>query len=299
MTGRRRLGENPAVAVVPAARAGQSGDVHTDDDVDDSRGHAPSRASHPYFDDPSGVVALAHRGFALDGRENSLTAFGAAVDLGFRYVETDAHATSDDVAVALHDETLDRTTDAEGLVSELPWSVVGRALIGGVDPVPRLEDVLGTWPGLRVNIDVKSEHAIVPVAHAIERTASHDRVCVTSFSVSRRRATLAHLSRPVATSAASGEVARFLASHRARAGRLAARALRDVDALQVPVAQGRLRVVDAGTLAAAHVAGRHVHVWTVNDPVEMHRLLDLGVDGLVTDRADLLRDVLRSRGLWT
>ncbi|WP_318241538.1 glycerophosphodiester phosphodiesterase family protein [Cellulomonas avistercoris] len=273
--------------------------MHTGDDVDDSRGHAPSRAPHPYFDDPSGVVALAHRGFALDGRENSLTAFGAAVDLGFRYVETDAHATSDDVAVALHDETLDRTTDAEGLVSELPWAVVGRARIGGVDPVPRLEDVLGTWPGLRVNIDVKSEHAIVPVAHAIERTASHDRVCVTSFSAARRRATLAHLSRPVATSAATGEVARFLVSHRARAGRLAARALRDVDALQVPVAQGRLRVVDAGTVAAAHVAGRHVHVWTVNDPAEMHRLLDLGVDGLVTDRADLLRDVLRSRGVWT
>lgn len=281
------------------APAGESVGVTAARDVDDGPGRAPARARHPYFDDPSGVVALAHRGFALDGRENSLTAFGAAVDLGFRYVETDAHATSDHVAVALHDDTLDRTTDAEGLVSELPWAVVGRALIGGVDPVPRLEDVLGTWPDLRVNVDVKSEHAIVPVAEAIERTASHDRVCVTSFSAVRRRETVARLSRPVATSAATGEVVRFLAAHRAHARRrLASRALRDVDALQVPVAQGRVRVVDAGTVATAHAAGRQVHVWTVNDPAEMHRLLDLGVDGLVTDRADLLREVLRARGTW-
>lgn len=280
------------------AAAGHSGAVRAGRQVQDGPGRAPLRARHPYFDDPTGVVALAHRGFALDGRENSLTAFGAAVDLGFRYVETDAHATSDDVAVALHDETLDRTTDAEGLVSELPWSVVGRALIGGTDPVPRLEDVLGTWPGLRVNIDVKSEHAIVPVAAAVERTASHDRVCVASFSAVRRRETLARLSRPVATSAATSEVVRFLAGRRAGAHRLAARTLRHVDALQVPVAQGRVRVVDAGTVATAHAAGRHVHVWTVDDPVEMHRLLDLGVDGLVTDRADLLREVLRTRGAW-
>lgn len=259
-------------------------------------GRAPAR--HPYFDDPTGVVALAHRGFALDGRENSLTAFEAAVRLGFRYVETDAHATADDVAVALHDETLDRTTDAEGLVSELPWSVVGRARIGGVDPVPRLEDVLGTWPDLRVNIDVKSEHAIVPVARAIERTASHDRVCVASFSAVRRRETLAHLSRPVATSAATAEVVRFLAARHVRAPRLVARALRDVDALQVPVTDRGVRVVDRGSVAAAHAAGRHVHVWTVDDPAQMHALLDLGVDGLVTDRADLLRDVLRERGAW-
>ena len=267
--------------------------MHARRDVDDGR-----RPRHPYFRDPSGVVALAHRGFAIDGRENGLPAFAAAVDLGFRYVETDAHATSDHVAVALHDETLDRTTDARGLVRELPWSVVGRARIGGVDPVPRLDDVLGTWPDLRVNIDVKHEHAMAPVAEAIERTAAHDRVCVTSFSAARRRGTLALLSRPVATSAATGEVVGFLAAHRAHLPRLAARALRDVDALQVPVAQGRVTVVDAGTVATAHAAGRDVHVWTVNDPVEMHRLLDLGVDGLVTDRADLLREVLRTRGLW-
>lgn len=260
---------------------------------------------HPYFGRPDGdgrrpVAALAHRGFS-HGRanlENSMAAFAAAVDLGFRYVETDAHGTRDGVAVALHDESLDRTTDGTGLVADLSWDQVRRARIGGTEPVPLLTDVLGTWPELRVNIDVKGDTGIEPVAAAIEATASHDRVCVTSFSPRRRRATLDRLSRPVATSAGRGEVIGFLVGARLRLRPLVRHALRRVDALQVPEAEDGLTVVDARTIAAAHRAGRYVHVWTVNEPAEMRRLLDLGVDGLVTDRADLLRDVLVERGLW-
>jgi glycerophosphoryl diester phosphodiesterase len=263
---------------------------------------------HPYLDTRlpdgrPGVAALAHRGFARpggvdSGLENSLAAFQAAVDLGYRYVETDAHGTADGVAVALHDAALDRTTDARGLVADLPWDVVRRARIGGVEPVPRLDDLLGTWPALRVNIDVKADSGVGPTAEAIERTGAHERVCVTSFSAARRRATLARLSRPVPTSAGTSEVAGFLAGARLRVPAVARAALRRVDALQVPVDQRGLTVVDARTVAAAHAAGRQVHVWTVNDTAAMHRLLDLGVDGIVTDRADVLRDVLTSRGLW-
>lgn len=265
--------------------------------------------THPYFDTRlpdgrPGVAALAHRGFARpggvdSGLENSLAAFQAAVDLGYRYVETDAHGTADGVAVALHDASLDRTTDARGLVAELPWDVVRRARIGGVEPVPRLDDLLGSWPGLRVNIDVKARSGIAPTAEAIERTSAHDRVCVTSFSARRRRATLARLSRPVATSAGVSEVVGFLAGARRGRSALARHALRQVGALQVPVRRQGLTVVDARTVATAHAAGRLVHVWTVNDATAMHRLLDLGVDGIVTDRADLLRDVLTARGVWS
>jgi glycerophosphoryl diester phosphodiesterase len=259
---------------------------------------APARPVHPYFR-AGGPVALAHRGFS-HGRsnlENSAAAFAAAVDLGYRYVETDAHGTSDGVAVALHDESLDRTTDGTGLVADLPWATVRQARIGGTEPVPRLDDLLGAWPDLRFNVDVKGDSGVAPVAEAIERTAAHDRVCVTSFDVGRRRATLRRLTRPVATSAGRVEVLGFLAGARARVDPLVRAALRRVDALQVPVAQG-VTVVDARTVAAAHRAGRPVHVWTINEVAEMHRLLDLGVDGIVTDRADLLRDVLQARGQW-
>lgn len=253
-------------------------------------------SAHAYFDTGGGVAALAHRGFSLDGLENSMAAFQAAVDLGFRYVETDAHGTADGVAVALHDASLDRTTDGAGEVSDLPWHTVRAARIGGVEPVPLLEDVLGTWPELRVNIDVKAASGIGPVADAIERTGAHDRVCLASFSTARRVATTSRLSRPVATSAGTREVALFVAGAAIGAG--AGRALRDVEALQVPVSQGPLRVVTARTVRAAHAAGKHVHVWTINEPAEMARLLALGVDGIVSDRADLLKEQLVAAGRW-
>jgi hypothetical protein len=140
---------------------------------------------HPYFDH-DGPLALAHRGFSLEGLENSMRAFAAAVELGYSYVETDVHATADDVLVAFHDATLDRVTDSSGVIAQLPWSTVRQARIGGVEPIPQLEELLGTWPELRVNIDVKAASAVAPTIRAIERTRAHERVCIASFSDARR-----------------------------------------------------------------------------------------------------------------
>lgn len=251
--------------------------------------------THPYFD-AGGVAALAHRGFWPGGLENSLAAFQAAVDLGFRYLETDAHGTADGVAVALHDASLDRTTDGTGRVAALPWSVVRRARIGGIEPVPRIEDVLGSWPEVRVNVDIKERSAVESVATAIERTRAHDRVCVASFSAARRDATVALLSRPVATSAASAEAVALLAA--GTSGRWPARARHPFDAYQVPWRLRGRQILTARHVRAAHRLGRPVHVWTVNSAADMRTLLDLGVDGIITDRADVLRDVLVERGLW-
>ena len=248
-----------------------------------------------YLDHP-GPIALAHRGWSNAGLENSMAAFAAAVELGYGYVETDVHATRDGVAVAFHDTTLDRVTDGSGAVASLDWSTVRRARIGGVEPVPRLEDLLGAWPDLRVNIDVKAASAIGPTVDVIERTGAHDRVCIASFSDARRRAVVRRLSRPVATSAGNGTVAAFLVG--ARSGAVSRRVLRTVDCLQVPERSGRVRVITRATVEAAHAVGVQVHVWTVNDADAMHRLLDLGVDGLVSDRSDVLRDVLTERGEW-
>lgn len=254
------------------------------------------RASHPYFDNGGLPVALAHRGFSLDGLENSMAAFQCAVDLGYRYLETDVHGTSDGVAVALHDETLDRTTDASGIVAQCSWNEVQTARIGGIEPVPRLEDVLGTWPDVRVNIDVKGTSGIVPVAEAIERTRSHDRVCLGSFSADRRRATEKLLTRPVAKPAAKSEAVRWWLG--ALVGAKGSGALADVDALQIPWRSGRVRLLYRRHIDAAHRAGKVVHVWTINDPTEMTELLDGGVDGIVSDRADRLKAVLIARGQW-
>lgn len=250
-----------------------------------------------YLDGPR-PLALAHRGFSRDGLENSMVAFEAAVDLGFSYVETDVHATADGIAIAFHDASLDRVTDRAGRIAELPWSQVRQARIRGREPVPTLAEVLHTWPDLRVNIDVKSAAAIIPTIAVIEREAAHDRVLVGSFSGGRRRAVLRGLTRPVSTSAGTGGVVRFLLGARLRSRSVVAGVARDVDCLQVPERQGWLTVVDRHTVETAHAHGLQVHVWTVNDPADMHRLLDLGVDGIVTDRADLLREVLVDRGEW-
>lgn len=253
--------------------------------------------SHPYFEPAQGgVVALAHRGFSTEGLENSMAAFQAAVDLGYRYLETDVHGTADGVAVALHDATLDRTTDAQGDVAALPWDTVRRAKIGGVEPVPLFEDILGTWPEVRINVDVKTASGIEPLAEAIERTQSHDRICLGSFSTARRLATLKLLSRPVARSAGTSEAAAFWRGAR-RMGN-AERALAKVDALQVPWSYRGLRLVRPRDVDLAHRLGKQVHVWTVNDRDLMETLLDLGVDGIISDRADLLKEVLVARDQW-
>ncbi|NTV40105.1 MAG: glycerophosphodiester phosphodiesterase, partial [Demequinaceae bacterium] len=164
------------------------------------------------------------------------------------------------------------------------------------EPVPLLEDLLGTWTELRVNIDVKGASGIGPVAEAIERTGAHDRVCIASFSTSRREATVALLSRPVATSAGTREAASFFA--RGLVGAKMAAHLMAVDAVQVPARMGMMPILTRRHVAAAHAAGKQVHVWTINHVTEMERLISMGVDGLVSDRADLLKGVLVRMGRW-
>ncbi|WP_122260773.1 glycerophosphodiester phosphodiesterase [Ornithinimicrobium cerasi] len=254
-----------------------------------------------YLDHP-GPVPMAHRGFSLEGLENTMVAFEGAVELGYRYVETDVHATRDGVVVAFHDHSLDRLTDRVGRIPDLSWREVSRARIGArPQPVPQLEELLGAWPDLRVNIDIKSPGAILPLARVIERTRAHDRVCIASFSDQRRREGLMRLTRPVVTSAGQTTAARF----RAAAALpplvrtpVVARVLAGVDGLQVPVRRSGVEVVTPTTVEAAQEVGAFVHVWTVNEVPEMVRLLDLGVDGIVTDRADLLKEVLQARGEW-
>ncbi|MCP2048947.1 UNVERIFIED_ORG: glycerophosphoryl diester phosphodiesterase [Paenarthrobacter nicotinovorans] len=255
----------------------------------------------PYFlrkDGSSGPLALAHRGFSREGLENSMAAFKAAVELGTVHLETDVHTTSDDVLLVFHDSSLDRVTDSTGRISELTAAEVARARIGGVEPVPTFDELVMSLPDARLNLDVKDWNSVVALASAIERHGVHNRVLVTSFSDRRRRAVLAKLSRRVASSAGSSLTALFVLLGPVLPAGLARSLLTGVDVFQVPVRYGRLPVVTAGFIRRAHRVGRQVHVWTINDPADMERLLDLGVDGIVSDRLDLLKDVLVRRGQW-
>jgi glycerophosphoryl diester phosphodiesterase len=248
------------------------------------------------FLEHDGPIAFAHRGGAAGGLENSMAAFAHAVQLGYRYLETDVHATSDGVLLAFHDHTLDRVTDRRGTVARLPWAEVSAARIGGVEPIPLLEDLLGSWPDIRINVDVKEAAAVEPLVRTLQRTRSVDRVCVASFSHGRLRAVREAVGPGLCTSLSTRGVLRLRAAalHPA-AHRLAPR---DVPCAQVPDRVGPLRVVTPSLVRLAHARGQRVHVWTVDDAAEMTRLLDLGVDGLMTDDLVTLRDVLRARGSW-
>jgi glycerophosphoryl diester phosphodiesterase len=249
-------------------------------------------ARWPYLDHP-GPLAFAHRGGASDEPENTMPAFQRAVDLGYRYVETDVHVTADGVLLAFHDDRLDRVTDRTGVIAELPWSVVKEAKVDGREPIPRFEELLGAWPDLRVNVDPKHDAAAAPLVDALRRTGAVDRVCVGAFSDARIARIRAAIGPALCTSLGPRGVARLrAASYGLPAGRFAA------GCVQVPVRQGPVAIVDERFVRAAHRRGLQVHVWTIDEADEMGRLLDLGVDGIMTDAPAVLKDVLVARSQW-
>lgn len=243
---------------------------------------------HPYLE-WGGPIPFAHRGGASDVPENTMPAFQYAVDAGYRYVETDVQVTADGVLVAFHDNDLRRACGRAGRISDLPWSEVKAALVDGAAPIPLLEDMLGTWPDLRVNIDCKTDTAVPALVAALTRCDALDRVCVGAFSDRRMRQLKALLGEKLCTALSPKGVTslRFGKPRRPAA-----------NAAQVPVAQGPIRVVDERFVTKAHALGIKVHVWTVDEPVEMHRLLELGVDGIMTDKPLILKEVFEMRGIW-
>jgi glycerophosphoryl diester phosphodiesterase len=253
-----------------------------------------------YFDEP--FAAYAHRGGAHyppnRHRENTRHAFGQAVDLGYRYLETDVHATADGVLVAFHDSVLDRVTDRAGAIASLPYAEVARARIAGRDPIPLLSELLTAFPDARFNIDAKSDGAVALMADTIAEHDAYHRVCVSSFSVARLHRLRRRIGPRVASAASSAGIAvnRF-------APWLTWALNSPAPVLQLPISYPfrgrRLQVLTPNLVRAVHRAGKRVQIWTVDDSETMTRLLELGVDGMFTDRIDILKDVLVRHGLWT
>ncbi|NXY96995.1 glycerophosphodiester phosphodiesterase [Streptomyces sp. BR123] len=253
--------------------------------------HASLR--HPYLDHPA-PIPFAHRGGAADGLENTAAAFGRAAGAGYRYFETDVHATADGKLVAFHDATLDRVTDGSGRIAERYWKDLQHVRVGGTEPLPLFEELLEEFPDARWNVDIKAESALHPLVNLIARARAWDRVCVGSFSESR----VARAHKIAGPRLATSYGVRGVLGLRLRSFAIPAALRAGAVAAQVPESQGGIRVVDRRFVRAAHERGLQVHVWTVNEPERMEALLDLGVDGIMTDRIDILRTVLDRRGAW-
>lgn len=246
-------------------------------------------ARHAFLDHP-GPVAIAHRGGALERVENTMAAFEHAVELGYRYVETDVHATADDRLVAFHDDDLTRVTRGActGRIGELSWDRVRRVRIEG-ERIPLLAEVLATWPELRLTIDPKDDRAVPPLIELLERTGL-DRVCVGAFCDRRLARLHRHFGERICLGLGPRAVRRlrFHLPLRGLVGRV----------VQVPPRHRRVPLVDRLMIWRAHRHGLAFHVWTINRRAAMERLLDRGVDGIMSDAPALLKQVFVERGIW-
>lgn len=252
-------------------------------------------ALHPYLDTPT-PHAFAHRGGAAGGPENSMTAFEQAVAMGYRYLETDVRMTRDGVLVAFHDPGLGRVTDRRGRIAELDWAEVGRARIAGVEPVARLDEVLGAWDHVRFNLDVKEDAAVPALARKLRDHNILDRVAVGSFSDDRLAALRQEFGARLCTSAGPTEVRRLRLGSYVRAPSILAPV--GADCVQIPPRRGWVPLADERFIDYCHRRGLLVHVWTIDSPVVIHELLERGVDGVMTDDIAALKGVLMAREQW-
>lgn len=247
----------------------------------------------PFLDHPL-PLAFAHRGGALEAEENTMAAFAHAASLGYRYLETDVQASRDGIALVFHDDSLDRLTGAPGRIDDLTHSDISRLRTRAGHPIPRLDELLDAFPDLRVNIDPKSDRAVEPMVEAIRRCHALDRVCVGCFEVRRTLRARRLLGERLCWSPSHVGVARiWFAGWGLPLGGW------DFPVVQIPPSFRGLPLATRRFVAAAHARGTQVHVWTIDDPAEIERLLDIGVDGIMSDRPSLLKEVLVRRGQWT
>lgn len=256
--------------------------------------------THPWFLSSPHPRVLAHRGFVdrsqPNAASNTFVAVAAAHAAGAHYVESDCHLTRDGVVVLFHDSTLASVTGDPRKVADVTAAEL-ETLLADRGGLITLEQALDTFPHLKFNLDAKVAAVTGPMARLI---APHTaRVLVSSFSDARRRAVLrdgalAHVQRP-ASSAGTSLVAQCLLGVTLRIPSLVRRALSEVDALQIPEKWRGIRVLTPRLIHAAHRLGVEVHVWTVDSPADIRRLIDLGVDGIISDRTDVGLRVLAER----
>ena len=250
--------------------------------------------SHPFLETQL-PIAFAHRGGASDAPENTMPAFAKAIELGYTYLETDVHSTRDGVLLAFHDDDLLRTCGVAGKISELDYSEVRNARVNGAEPIPLLQDIFDAWPQARINIDCKSDAALQPLIKALRPPDVLDKVCVGSFSDKR----LSVLRETFGPSLCSSLGPKQVALLRVRSWIGVVKPFEGALAAQIPLKQGPITLTDKRLVDDAHSAGLQVHVWTIDEPNEMEHLLDLGVDGIMTDKPLVLKQILQNKGLWS
>lgn len=246
-------------------------------------------------------LVFAHRGGGDEVSENSMAAFHAMRELGVRHIETDVHLTKDGYVVVHHDDNVDRTYDGHGRVEDLIWSDIQHMRNSAGERMPLLEEVLEEHPDLWFNIDAKTDAVVDPLLQILDARGDFNRVMLASFSEKRLQKIRRKARGKVSTSLGMSAVARLLGAAKTAthpgSWHIPGPHM-GVRAVQVPHTQGPLTVVDRRFVAAAHTLGLAVHVWTINDIDQMNELIDLGVDGIITDQPSLAKELFQQRQIW-
>lgn len=238
-------------------------------------------------------LAFAHRGGNEFAPENSFRAFKSAVDIGYKYLETDVHLTKDGFLIAFHDDTLDRVTDKSGLIRDLTLSEIKKAKIAGTDEIPLLSELLNSFTNCFFNIDCKVDETVQPLINLINNKDFINRVCIGSFSQKRINFIRKSLGKEVKTSMGPAEVilSKFL-SYTSLGYNFKS------SYTSIPIRRYGINLLDERNINYLKSNNQKVIAWTINDEDQMKMLINIGIDGIMTDNLTLLKKVLIEESLW-
>ena len=238
-------------------------------------------------------LAFAHRGGNEFAPENSFRAFKSAVDIGYKYLETDVHLTKDGFLIAFHDDTLDRVTDKSGLIRDLTLSEIKKAKIAGTDEIPLLSELLNSFTDCFFNIDCKVDETVQPLINLINNKDFINRVCIGSFSQKRINFIRKSLGKEVKTSMGPAEVilSKFL-SYTSLGYNFKS------SYTSIPIRRYGINLLEERNIKYLKSNNQKVIAWTINDEDQMKMLINIGIDGIMTDNLTLLKKVLIEENLW-
>ena len=236
---------------------------------------------------------IAHRGGSLEKLENSLSAFKNAWDLGYRYMETDMQASSDGVVYIFHDDRLERVSNGTGLFCEHSSAEIDKLRLNNGERIPRLSEALDALPEALFNIDIKRADGTKPLANFLNTHPQAHRVVAASFVGARLKQLKSLVKKPVPVTAVQNDIIRIMLIGLGLPLRRP-----DVVAVQVPISHYGIPIVTKWFVRQCHKLNIKIHVWTIDDEKQMRWLIDLGVDGVMTDKPSLLKEVCLDKGCW-
>ena len=240
---------------------------------------------HPYLDVP-GVAISAHRGGSIEAPENTIESFEYSIELGSSYIETDVQLSSNGIPYIFHDNDLKRLFGKNIIFNSLHSDEIDELILFDKYKIPTLESTLQKFPDTLFQIDVKTDEVVLPTMEVIKKTNSTDKVCIASFS-SKRLKQVHKLYPEICLSMGPFEVMKLLlASFGLYRNKVPG------NCLQIPIYQYGIKLVTKRFINYIHSIGLKIHVWTINDEDTMQKLIDLGVDGIITDRPKALKDLL-------